>query len=212
MMIKLLLAVTLISILLSFANSENWLVTVGLKGNDFNPIAFDVNTGDNVTFSFVGGSHDVIQSDDFGKCVQSTAVGAFSSNVNTGSAAAPPKVVWTLAKVGQVNYYCSVGDHCAKSAMYAKINVLAAGTALTTLGVKDTAAPAPPGPPAQPPTPADDLPNVQPAKTTSAAPSASGSGPANPTPISASGSVRTVKIDNHLSVTIALLLLACYFL
>ncbi|CAB4434218.1 unnamed protein product [Rhizophagus irregularis] len=211
MMIKHLSVVALIASLFTFANSENWSVKVGDAGkNAFTPATFDANVGDTVTFSFVGGNHDVFQADAFGKCVKSALPDAFTTPINAGNAAAPPTAVWTLAKEGPAYYYCTVADHCATDQMYAKINVLAAGKALTAPGVKAPAEQ--PKAPPQPAAPADDLPNTTPKSTTSSASSPTAAASAPATPKAASSAVR---IDNQISIAVlggALLSLTSYFL
>ncbi|RIA99613.1 hypothetical protein C1645_730702 [Glomus cerebriforme] len=139
-MIKLfLLFITFTAFLITFVIGETWLVQVGVGGNNvFVPANFDMNVGDTVTYQFVEGTHDVIQSDTYGTCVKSASPNAFSSAKEIGSASAPPTVSWDLSKapVGQIYYYCDVEDHCPVDKMYAMINVLPAGTPPKNPGVK----------------------------------------------------------------------------
>ncbi|GBB91814.1 hypothetical protein RclHR1_01920018 [Rhizophagus clarus] len=216
MMIKHLSVVALIASLFTLANSENWAVQVGANGkNAFTPATFDANVGDTVTFNFVGGTHDVVQSDAFGKCVKSALANAFNTPVNTGNAAAPPTAVWNLAAAGPLYYYCTVADHCATDQMYATINVLDAGATLTNPGVKAPAAAAAAQPPAQPAAPADDLPNDTPKITTSYSSAASPTASASGAPSAPAKSASAVGAEKHISIAVlcvTLLSLTSYFL
>ncbi|RGB29033.1 hypothetical protein C1646_796030 [Rhizophagus diaphanus] len=91
----------------------------GLKGeNIFVPQIIYANVNDQIIFSWVSGSHSIVESDLPRTCVKSVKPNAFSSG---GRFTAPNKTMVLLdPDVGIKYFYCDVLDHC-ENGMYGTI-------------------------------------------------------------------------------------------
>jgi len=97
------------------------VIAVGANsGLTFNPTSVTANPGDNIIFSFQGGSHTATQSTFAAPCT------ALQGGTNSGpqpasGAATPPTYNYTVTDTKPVWFFCQTGTHC-KSGMVFAIN------------------------------------------------------------------------------------------
>ncbi|CAB4393428.1 unnamed protein product [Rhizophagus irregularis] len=109
-----------LTVLITCIHASKVIVSVGgLKGeNIFVPQIIHARVNDQIIFSWVSGSHSVVESDLPRSCAKSAKADAFTSG---GEFTAPNKTMVLLATdVGIKYFYCDVPGHC-ENGMYGTI-------------------------------------------------------------------------------------------
>ena len=109
-------ALVVFALLTANANAANWTVNVGGAQLAYAPATLTITAGDSVTFTNLGGFHNVAADDGAFRCAQ---------NCN-GSGGDPDSTLWsstvTLASPGTVGYHCEVHG-AAGQGMFGTITV-----------------------------------------------------------------------------------------
>ncbi|CAG8754107.1 11436_t:CDS:2, partial [Racocetra persica] len=98
------------------SNADTITIKVAEKGLVFSPQNSSVKRGDIVSFSFVNGKHNIVQSDNPGVCTNSTT--ATSRNyqillVSSGIKSQGDKYDFTINQDdGAIYFFCNYGQHC----------------------------------------------------------------------------------------------------
>ncbi|CAG8726170.1 17119_t:CDS:2, partial [Rhizophagus irregularis] len=109
-----------LTVLITCIHASKVIVSVGgLKGeNIFVPQIIHARVNDQIIFSWVSGSHSVVESDLPRSCAKSAKADAFTSG---GEFTAPNKTMVLLATdIGIKYFYCDVPGHC-ENGMYGTI-------------------------------------------------------------------------------------------